>query len=704
MAPPLRVSFIFFGGIIFLTTALFYIWAEEFSTLSSELAKASAGEAISDSKNSTPFHEPSANVQCRPPQAPPSFLGTPSSIMEDIQYCIETSRELYNSLEQDVNETKATFENVLLPIANLENLCGLRYHIVGFYKSVTSNTYVHNASIESMKMIESFERQSCQHSGIFRLVSAVAQRGQTLLPEQQHFLDDRLRCFRQHGLHLNPSEQTKYNQIQTRLSELQYAYEENLKHPPPTLEFSRAELEGVSDEWLSIWKLESDSKGDNLFKIPLGRAEVSLVLRSATGSHTRERVYVANENKNHENAAIFAEIVNLRNDAARIAGFQNHADGALVGNMVRSFRDVDKLLWALKQDLNAAGQEEIAFLKEVKRIHLEEMSETFSDSYQLWDHHFYSRLQANKDAHTNIDALVSAYFPLEHVLRRVMQMVARLFGIRFEGITESKDRNGIVWHEDVRLFAVWDDSDAVNCTEPFLGYLYLDLFSRAGKFGGRVANFLLQPGFTFANGTRWYPVTAILSNFARPTISNQANLQFDDLIALFHEFGHAVHNLVSKTTFSRFHGTRVARDFVEIPSLLLESWCWEESILHSISSPSLLSPSTTRPTHNNNVNTSTSSISPFSLLQNFINAKRSHRVLSTLQQIHFATFDMAVHQIGDSEALNTTSISKLYNRLQRQVVGLNSSCVRDEKDDWGHGYANFGHLVSGYYARYYGYI
>ena len=128
----------------------------------------------------------------------------------------------------------------------------------------------------------------------------------------------------------------------------------------------------------------------------------------------------------------------------------------------------------------------------------------------------------------------------------------------------------ISWHEDVKIFSVWDDEGEGG---GFVGYLYLDLHPRPGKYG-HAANFSLQPGYILPNGTRRYPATALVCNFSKPTETKPSLLKHDEVVTLFHELGHGIHDLAGRTKYSRFHGTSVVRDFVEAPSQMLENWCW----------------------------------------------------------------------------------------------------------------------------------
>ena len=198
----------------------------------------------------------------------------------------------------------------------------------------------------------------------------------------------------------------------------------------------------------------------------------------------------------------------------------------------------------------------------------------------------YDRLMEEKDYQLD-QQLISEYFPLQTTIRGMLEIFEHLFGLHFvevvgkdrDSISPSGKGNDIVWHDEVQVFSVWDDEGEGS---GFVGYLYLDLFPREGKYG-HAANFNLQPGFIQENGTRRYPATALVCNFSKPTAKKPSLLKHDEVTTLFHELGHGIHDLVSRTTYSRFHGTNTVRDFVEAPSQMLENWCWTPSQLKALS-------------------------------------------------------------------------------------------------------------------------
>jgi metallopeptidase MepB len=222
---------------------------------------------------------------------------------------------------------------------------------------------------------------------------------------------------------------------------------------------------------------------------------------------------------------------------------------------------------------------------------------------------------------------------------------------------------------------VWDDEGEGG---DFVGYLYLDLHPRPGKYG-HAANFSLQPGYLYPNGTRRYPATALVCNFSKPTATKPSLLKHDEVVTLFHELGHGIHDLAGRTKYSRFHGTSVVRDFVEAPSQMLENWCWTKEQLKNLSK-----------------HYKTSEPIPDELVDLQISAKHVNDALFNLRQLHFGIFDMTVHSPKSHAEAEAFELSKLYNELRFQISGVKGPESLGLESDWGNGQATFGHLIGGY--------
>lgn len=351
--------------------------------------------------------------------------------------------------------------------------------------------------------------------------------------------------------------------------------------------------------------------------------------------------------------------------------------------MAKNPKTVLDFLGDLRSQLTPGGKKETQHLLKIKQEDMKSrgVEAQYDGNYYLWDHKFYDRLMIEQE-YTVDENKISEYFPITKTIEGMLSIFERLFGLAFVELDEaarkqlspSGNAEDIVWHEEVRMFSVWDD-EALG--SEFVGYLYLDLHPRQGKYG-HAANFGIQPGFLLPNGTRRYPATALVCNFSKPTPKKPSLLKHDEVVTLFHELGHGIHDLVGKVTYSRFHGTNVVRDFVEAPSQMLENWCWEPKQLKDLSS-----------------HWETGSPIPDDLIEKLVSTKHVNDALFNLRQLHFGTFDMTIHTPKSHEEVEAFKISELYNTLRSEISGLKGPEVLGQGADWGNGQATFGHLMGG---------
>ena len=617
---------------------------------------------------------------------------------------IDRSRAIQDALVKDVTPADASFRNVLLPVALDDNKMAIESHIIGFYQAVSTDKTLRDASTDAEKLLDDFSIESSMREDIFKLVDAVLQKKESLDPESQRLLEKDHKSYIRNGLNLPAGPQRdRFKEIKQRLSAISIEFQKNLNEEQGGIWFSREELDGVPDDVVDGLKAgegENEGKLWLTFKYP----DLFPTLKYATHAETRKRVFVENENKCNGNVPLFREAILLRDEAARLLGYSNHAEFRIEDKMAKTPKTVDDFLGDLRTRLAPGGKKEIEQLLDLKKQDLKARSLSDDDSkYFLWDHRYYDRLMLERDFSLD-QQIIAEYFPLQTTIQGMLKIFEELFGLAFVEIT-GDDRTAladggkgsdIVWHEDVQVFSVWDDEGE---GAGFVGYLYLDLFPRDGKYG-HAANFNLQPGYIDENGKRRYPATALVCNFSKPTPKKPSLLKHDEVVTLFHELGHGIHDLVSKTTYSRFHGTNTVRDFVEAPSQMLENWCWTPSQLRSLSHHySHLSPeyeaaykeasgSDKKPAEQ----------IPNSLIANLINTKHVNDALFNLRQLHFGMFDMTVHEPKSHEEIEKLDITSTYNRLRHEISQLDGPEALGGDWTWGNGQATFGHLIGGYDA------
>lgn len=632
----------------------------------------------------------------KPPQAPPTFTGTKDSILSDTKALCDRSRKVLDDLVAKIpadDSSKTTFENVLLPQIHDENQAALSSRILGFYQYVSSDSELRDASTEAEKMLDEFSIEMGMREDVFKIVDAVYQKKDSLGlgGEDLKFLEKERKNYIRNGLSLPEGpKRDRFKEMKKRLSQIQIEFTKALNEENGAVYFTREELDGVPADLVDSWE-KGTGENEGKIRISFKYPDLFPTLKFAKNAETRRKLFVANENKCNQNMPLFKETLVLRDEAARLLGYPDHATFRIEDKMAKTPKTVNDFLGNLRTRLAPGGKKEIAHLLELKKADVESRGEKFDGNYYLWDHRFYDRLMIEKEYCID-ENKISEYFPLKQTVAGMLNIFEKLFGFVFvelspedkAAISPTGKAEDISWHEDVILFSVWDDEGEGG---EFVGYLYLDLHPRSGKYG-HAANFNMQPGFLKADGkSRRYPATALVCNFSKPTPKKPSLLKHEEVVTLFHELGHGIHDLAGRTKTSRFHGTSTVRDFVEAPSQMLENWCWTPSQIKALSG-----------------HYETGDKIPDDLIEKLVSTKHVNGALFNLRQLHFGIFDMTVHSPKSHDEAEKLNPSQVYNDLRAEIAGMKGPESQGEGSNWGNGPATFGHLIGGYDAGYYGYL
>ena len=411
---------------------------------------------------------------------------------------MDVSRKLQDKIVEDVTDQTASFKNVLSPMAHDENAMGLEAHIIGFYQAVSTDQALRDSSTEADKLLDDFAIESSMREDVYQLVDAALKKGEKLDAESQRLLEKERKSYIQNGLGIPAGpKRDRFKEIKKRLSQISIIFQKNLNEENGGVWLTREELNGVPEDVLSGLK---EGEGEHAGKLRLSFKYPDLfpTLKYATNPATRKKVFIENENKCNQNVPLFRETITLRDEAARLLGYPNHAAFRIEDKMAKTPKTVDDFLSDLRSRLTAGGTSEIEKLRQLKKQDLKDhgKEETFDGHYYLWDHRFYDRLLLERDYSLD-QQKIAEYFPLQSTIIGMLEIFETLFGLVFveitgeerDSIAESGKGRDIVWHEDVQVFSAWDDEGEGS---GFVGYLYLDLFPREGKYG-HAANFNLQP-------------------------------------------------------------------------------------------------------------------------------------------------------------------------------------------------------------------
>ncbi|CAO3686709.1 unnamed protein product [Umbelopsis ramanniana] len=601
------------------------------------------------------------------PQPTLNFAITATELKKSIDDIMAQELEVNNKVAGLAPE-KQTFETVILPMSRVDNAVAGEAHLATNLSYFSPEKDVRDASLEADKAYDAFGIEQGMRVDLYEAVLNVFNKTDlaTLDPEDARLLTKTELDFRRSGLALEESKRNELKEIRKKLSELGIDFSKNLNEESSTVSFTKDELENMDDDFLSGLKTE-EVDGVQKYILTMRYPDVLPVLKNCKNENTRRIHYIAYESRNKENIAILEEAVKLRRQAAKLLGYPSHAAFILEVKMAKSVETVQSFLKDLVDRLEPIGEKELERLKNIKRKEKESRGEEYDGNINGWDTAYYLRILLEEEYQVD-QQVIQQYFPLSNTVDRMLEIYSKVLGLRFVKVPAD---TAVVWHPDVQLYECWDDTD----TQEFSGYMYLDLHPRENKYS-HAACFPLQPSYLKENGDRVAPSAAMVANFTKPTADKPSLLKHDEVVTLFHELGHVMHHICSRTKHTRFNGTAVERDFVEAPSQMLENWCFDSQSLKYLSS-----------------HYQTGAPIPDEIIDRIVKAKNVNGAMFNLRQLFFGIYDMTLHT-SDDEKLDT---SVLWHKLRKEVSLINSP-------EGTYGQAAFGHIMGGYDAGYYGYL
>ncbi|MBX3738681.1 MAG: Zn-dependent oligopeptidase [Candidatus Didemnitutus sp.] len=495
---------------------------------------------------------------------------------------------------------------------------------------------------------------------LYRALKAVADARPALSPEEQRLVDFTMRDYRRAGLALPPDERAEVEKLQKRLAALNTEFGVNINEARATLDFTAEELAGVPESFL-------EAPG---VKQPDGRYRVAAhvtwhattLMQNARDPETRRRFSHLRGNLAREkNVAVLQQLVALRAEIARRLGYANWADYQTETRMVKDAATAigfeEKLVTGLQPKLAA----ELTTLRELKVAETGRADATL----EPWDVSYFLN-QLMKQRYAVDHEALRVYFPYEAVLHGMFATFERVFALQFTRVEPP-----YAWAPDVQLWVVGDSGGEV------LGACYLDMFPREGKFN-HFACFPQKSGGVLPDGRYDLPVMALLCNFPSPAPDKPSLLKHDDVVTLFHEFGHVLHGLLSRARFPSFSAFAVPRDFVEVPSQALECWAWDKGVLDTFAA---------------DYRDATKKV-PAETIAALEHARQATEGYATRRQLAFGLIDLGLHAL-DAAGAQAVDVVRMGNDTLTRVVTPPTPDTAFV--------AYFGHLA-GYDAGYYGYL
>ena len=566
-----------------------------------------------------------------------------------------------------VNPEPPNFENTVAALDRCGQKPGRISAILFNLNSAETSKELQTAAQEISPLLTRFSNDISMNAALFARIKSVRDSADSasLTMEQKMLLEKKYRGFMLGGAELNDYDKQRFRQISEELSKLTLKFEENVLDETNAFELhleDQGDLEGLPPGIVEMAAMEAKNRNKTGWVFTLNYPSYMPFMLYSERRDLREkmlRAYASRSFRNNEkdNRDLVARIVNLRLETARLLGFTNFAEMALADRMAETPRKVESFL----DDLYSASHE--AAERDFMNIAGFAAGMGHTGRIERWDLAFWSE-KLKKEKHKIDDEILKPYFPLDKVTEAIFSLCSRLFGLRFE-----RSNSIPVYHEEVIVYEVFDRDDSL------LSILYTDFHPRPGKNGGAWMTSYRDQWRD--NGLRIIPLVSIVANFSRPTLSDPSLLTFGELTTFLHEFGHALHGMLSDCSYEGLSGTNVARDFVELPSQFMENWAFEKEWLDNWA-----------------IHHRTGEKIPAELIKRIRDAATFNEGYACSRQLGFALLDMAWHTItkpftGDIKEFEVGAM----NRTEMFPIDstLNMSC-------------SFTHLFSGGYAAgYYGY-
>ncbi len=583
-----------------------------------------------------------------------------------LEATLEMARESIKNLK--TSKEAPTFENTIIA---LETCSDELERMMSIYSNLESAhaSEAHRALAKDIyPKLSEFQSDLSLDPEIFQRVKTVYEnRAQLKLNgEQARLLEKTYIGFVRNGALLSELDKEKLRKIDQELSLLAPQFSENVLKATNAFEVvltKREELEGLPEGAIEAALMAAESKGHTgqwLFN--LHAPSLIPVLTFSKNRPLREKMWKAYNSRSFkddfDNQENIKKTVQLRFQRAQLLGFKTHADYVLAERMAKDTSTVKQFLQKLLQASKKAAQHD---LEEVRQYALK--TDGMKDM-QPWDFGYYSEKLKEEKYSFNEESL-RPYFKLENVVQGVFEHARRLYGITFAERTDIE-----AYHHDVKIYEVKEEKSG-----SYVGLFYTDFFPRETKKGGAWMTTFREQGLMFDQVMR--PHVSIVCNFTKPTSTKPSLLSYDEVRTLFHEFGHALHGLLSNCTYRSVAGTNVYWDFVELPSQIMENWAAEKEGLDVFAK-----------------HYEDQSLIPADLVQKIKNAQKFQAGWMSLRQIQFAMMDMAWYTVDPNTITDVDQFETLATtetRLLPKIPGTNTSC-------------SFSHIFAGgYSAGYYSY-
>lgn len=601
----------------------------------------------------------------------------PHHVLPAIESLINDARATLAECLRKISQGEApTWETLIAPLEEADDRLNKAWAPVGHLHGVQNNEELRLVYNEAIALLTQYSTEVGQNRELFAAYEALraSSHFDALTQAQKQVIDNAIRDFKLAGVALAEDKKKRYGEIKQRLSELTTQFSNNLLDATQAWYFHTENIEDLAGlPESAIAQTQKAAKDKNLagYVVTLDFPSYYAVMMHADNRALREAVYrayvtrasdlaVNNEGSalpQYDNTAIMHEIVALRQELAKLVGFDNYAERSLATKMAESPESVFNFLNDLAIKAKPFAERDLAELKAFAAAR-------GVDELKVWDTTYFSE-KLREEKYAISQEAIKVYFPFEQVLEGLFNIVNKLFSVDIK-----EDDSVEKYHTDVRFYKIYQQGDPIAA-------FYLDAFARENKRSGAWMDDC-RVRRQSVSGLQ-IPVAFLVGNFTPAIEGKPALLTHDEVITLFHEFGHGLHHMLTKVDVAAVSGINgVAWDAVELPSQFMENWCWQPEALAILSR-----------------HVETGEPLPDDLLKKMLAAKNFQSGLFILRQLEFALFDFTLHSISDS------SLLRIHDVLQ-EVRGKISVMQPPEFNRFENSFSHI--FAGGYAAGYYSYL
>jgi len=587
----------------------------------------------------------------------------PRHVLPALNKIITENKKIILQLESA--DDSPTWENFVIPLEKCSEKLNRVWSYVNHINAVKSSTSYRKAYNQTLSKVTEYSSDLGQSYVLYKKYKTLLKKNRGLNASQKKLIKNEITSFELSGVALPEKQKVKFKEIQSNLSKLSSSFDENILDSINSFKLvitDKNSLKGIPNDVINSALMRAKTKKSKGWLFTIDFPSYLPIMQYADNRKLRKDIYYAYSTKasslfkkEFDNTNNINNILKLKYQLSKLLGYPNISSMLLRTKMAKSSKEVTSFLSKLTKNATKAALRDIADIKDIaKEFNITEP--------KAWDIPFLSE-KLKKRRFNITDDEIKQYFPVNNVLNGLFNICKKIYGLTIY------EKKASTWHKDVKFFEIYDKK------KELVGKFYLDLYAREHKRGGAWMDEAISK-YKFEN-EKDNPVAFLTCNFMPPTNSD-AYLTHDEVITLFHEFGHGLHHLLTEVTEYSISGIKgVEWDAVELPSQFMENYCWEWSVIKDMS-----------------YNNKTKTYMPKNLFTKLLESKNFQSGMQTLRQVEFALFDIKLHSEYNPKNKNFMKI----------LEGVRAKVSIIDAPRWNKFPHSFSHIFSGgYSAAYYSY-